>query len=457
MIKALSSSLSLRLLGILMVTAVLVVAILIALFSKGLSGQWRRSIEPHLIQYTHYVQQDLGSPPRPARAAAIARRLPINIYIYKNNTLDYSTSRQPLDLEQLDFKPGRMHDKKHPQPVLPGRPQATFSVAASNNRHTRKHVLRSTDGIYTVYYDLNKHKPRGARVSRIADELLYALIALGLVFGSSYLLIRWQLSPIRQIQKSVGIMAGGQLDHRINRQGHGDLDVLSTSIDSMAQKIQAMLDAKRQLLLAISHELRSPVTRARITTELLPESKNRDRLLDDMADMERMITDIMESEQLQAGHSILNREDLSLTQLFKDELARLAPDSTLQFNQVAETINFSGDATRLRIMLRNLVLNALQHGKSDNGDTQLEVSLIATGETITLTVADQGPGIAAEHINEVGDAFYRPDPSRSRATGGFGLGLSLARLIAEAHGGSLDIDSDPKSRPGTRVVISLPC
>ncbi|ASJ71385.1 sensor histidine kinase [Granulosicoccus antarcticus] len=450
MIKALSSSLSLRLLGIFIVTSALVIMILVTLFSRGLSGQWVRSIRPHLVQYIQYVEQDLGSPPEPDKADAIAGRLPVDIHIYRQDILLHATTESPLDVDDLEFEPVGKNRKKH----LEAKFGSDLSRITISPRGGPQQVLRIRDGEYTIYFDLRTPSPRHGRFN---DELLLALAALAIVLTSSYLLIRRQLSPIRQIKKSVGLMSDGNLNHRIARRGRSDLDNLANSIDAMAARLQAILDAKRQLLISVSHELRSPITRARINTELLPDSRIRDRLQDDLADMERMIRDIMESEQLQNNHSVLNTESLDLNQLFRNELEHIAPGIELQVAKEATSLLMIGDAARLRILLRNLVLNALQHGKNDDGTVSLSVSLEASADRIRLTVSDQGPGISREHLDDVVTPFYRPDPSRSRETGGFGLGLTLARLVAEAHDGTLSIDSDPSISSGTRVLVELPC
>lgn len=461
MIRALSSSLSLRLLGIFIVTSTLVMIILISLFSRGLSSQWGRSIRPHLVQYVQYIQQDLGYPPSPAKSDVLARQLPVDIHIYRDNQLIHSTSNRLLDLANLEFEPvGKRWKSRADAPADTKKQPSAFPDILTDSSRTPQgnpeRILRIRNGDYTLYFDLREPRPRRGRLGRLNNELLLALLLLTVVLGSSYLLIRRQLSPIRQIQKSVGVMSDGNLGHRINRTGSSDLDKLSNSIDSMAARLQAMLDAKRQLLIAISHELRSPITRARINTELLPDSRQRERLLEDLADMERMIRDIMESEQLQSRHSVLNRETLDLGDLLLEELEHIAPATQLRRLPDERGLTFTGDAARLRIMLRNLVLNAQQHGKSPDGSLALGVTIEGAGENLRLTVTDEGPGIGEEHLSEISAPFYRPDASRSRETGGFGLGLTLARLIAEAHGGSLTIDSKPTVRRGTRVVVLLP-
>lgn len=464
MIRALSSSLSLRLLGIFVVTSTLVIVILISLFSQGLRSQWARSIRPHLVQYVHYIQQDLGYPPAPERADILAQRLPVDIHIYRRDALIHATSSRLLDLDKLEFEPvgkrwkNRYKESSEHSPETDSKrpPPTILAGSFRTSRNSPQRILRIENDDYTIYFDLREPRPAYSRFYRFNDELLLALLLLAAVLGSSYLLIRRQLSPIRQLQKSVGLMSEGNLSHRINRAGNSDLDKLSNSIDSMAARLQAMLDAKRQLLIAISHELRSPITRARINTELLPASRQRDRLLEDLSDMERMIKDIMESEQLQGQHSVLNRETLDLGSLLLEELEHIAPGTPLQRLSDTTELQISGDAARLRIMLRNLVLNARQHGKSADGSIHLQVSIEGSGTNLRLTIADQGQGIGKEHLEEITAPFYRPDASRSRETGGFGLGLTLARLIAEAHGGSLSISSDPETRKGTRVMVTLP-
>ena len=470
MIKALSRSLSLRLLGIFIVTAILIVLLLIALFSRGLNSQWKRSIQPHLLQYVQYVQQDLGSPPDPIRAQLIAESLPVVIYIFNGDEFVFSTNGVQPSLDSYQFKSIPI-DRMMARSKLSNNKEYkkdtnSLQAAISGHDYPNGRILRIEQNGYRVYYDLHQQlRQRGAH-RKHGDELLIALAALAALLGASYYLIRRQLAPIRQIQNNVSHMANGELEHRINRAGHSDLDELANSIDGMAARLQAMLDAKRQLLMAISHELRSPLTRAKIATELLPESRNRERLEVDLRDMERMITDIMESEQLQSNHTILNLEPLDIVALAQKELGVISPSTTLSVttDQIgtrssgdtnAATL-IEGDPTRLRILLRNLVGNALLHGKNDKGIAHVDVALLIQPNTVQLQVNDQGPGIASEHLSAVKEPFFRPDASRSRNTGGFGLGLTLANLIAQAHGGSLDVHSDPDNKPGTQVTVTLP-
>ena len=448
-------SLSLRLLGVFIITALLVVALVIVTFTRGLGSQWERSIRPHLIQYIQYVQQDLGNPPSYERAEALAQRLPVAISIYRSGELQYSTGSIGHEVVLLHYRPLPSHlRKRFKQGHQPAAPRVATIVRISERserRHQQNPVIRIDQGAWTFFYSLDR--PDTLRAHH-GNELWIALTILAALLLGSYLIIRRMLSPIRRIQSAVGEMAGGHLDVRASIHGKDDLAALGNSIDAMAGRIEAMLDAKRQLLLALSHELRSPVARARVATSLLPESLNRDRLERDLKEMERLINDIMESEHLQ-HHAVLNRQWINIDDILVDECTSLSPLIKVSLPST-RPVQLNADASRLRILIRNLLSNALQHGKAEETESPVRAILKMDATTVILRVEDDGPGVTAAHLSRLTEAFYRPDDSRSRVSGGFGLGLTLASLIAEAHGGSISIDSFPETTPGTRVTVKLP-
>jgi len=295
MIRALSSSLSLRLLFIFILATILLLFILVTSFASGMDGQWRRTIQPHLVQYVQYLQQDLGSPPSSLRADQLSQSLNVDIYIYQQDELVHATNEKQLALNSLNFV---TVTNRLPQTMREKIVETGIKAYISRGKHFRRPILRIDQDQHSIYYDLGTENRQTSYSGRPNFELTKAIIGLSLVLLASYFAIRHLIRPIRQIQSSVHRMSNAELSHRINRSGNSDLDELAHSIDGMAERLEALLDAKRQLLMALSHELRSPVTRARITTELLPDSRNRERLIDDLSNMERMINDIMESERL---------------------------------------------------------------------------------------------------------------------------------------------------------------
>jgi len=485
--RAASRSLSLRLLGIFALATVLSLAILVVFFSKGLGSQWRNTIQPHVVQYLSYIQQDLGDPPDPLRAQALSDRLPVDIVIYKAGSLFFSSDQPAPAVRDLRYR--RIPLSRIGRGSGAERPEGT--VAISRDGGERNSVLRFERDGYTAYYRFGRgpsssrasrddprnagvlsgssstpgptHK-RSSRRDRFSHELAWALLAVAIVMGASYGLIRRLLSPIGRIRRGVGRMTRGDLGERVGLRGHDDLAVLGNSIDTMAERIEAMLDAKRQLLMALSHELRSPLARARLALELLPESSRRDTIEEELREMQTLITEIVESEQLQQAYAVLNRAPVDLAKLVQEESdGHEAVESIVETDlDPDEDVDVDGrfvliaDAARLRILVRNLVANALLHGRSSDGKAVVHVTLTATRHELILEVADAGPGIPPDDLSRITDPLYRPDASRSRSTGGFGLGLTLARSIAEAHDGSLQVDSEPAVRPGTRVRVALP-
>jgi signal transduction histidine kinase len=215
-----------------------------------------------------------------------------------------------------------------------------------------------------------------------------------------------------------------------------------------------MLDAKRGLLLAISHELRSPLTRARLNTELLPETEelhaSREALLRDLALMRDLVTDLLESERLSARHAALHREAVDLKSLAQEVLGSL--DQPVQQDLGGALPTLWLDPARVRLLLRNLLDNALRHSADATQAPLLRISATAQGG-VELSVRDFGAGVPPAQLTQLAQAFYRPDAARSRDDGGVGLGLYLCKLVVLAHGGTFAIAN---ALPGFVISVALP-
>jgi signal transduction histidine kinase len=283
--------------------------------------------------------------------------------------------------------------------------------------------------------------------------LIFSVVGLTMLL-LLYLAVRWLFRPIKWMQEGTARIGRGELDYRIPVKRRDELGDLTKDINRMADDVQGMLEAKRQLMLAISHELRSPLTRAKVALELLDDEAVRQNILEDIDEMGRLIADLLESEALNTRHAILRREPTDLGELVQ---AVIDTDFAEQRSRIGlllpdESLEGPLDVTRVRLLVRNLVENALRY--SPPGDEKVQIGASRSGEHLELCVRDQGDGIPAEHLERITEPFYRADPARSRATGGIGLGLYLCRLIAEAHGGALHIDSQPGC--GTVVTVTLP-
>jgi signal transduction histidine kinase len=207
-------------------------------------------------------------------------------------------------------------------------------------------------------------------------------------------------------------------------------------------------------MLAISHELRSPLTRSKVALEFLEDNSIRQNLLEDIEEMERLITDILESEALNTRHASLRREEAELSGIVRSILETDFSHQAHRIEFLAPTNYFAGefDLTRIRLLLRNLLENALRYSPEEGEPVRIELG--KQGKGVFIRVTDHGPGIPAEHLERITEPFYRADPARSRHTGGFGLGLYLCRRIAEAHGGELLIRSQPGQGAEVTAVLN---
>jgi signal transduction histidine kinase len=207
----------------------------------------------------------------------------------------------------------------------------------------------------------------------------------------------------------------------------------------------------------MSHELRSPLTRARLHAELLPDDPQapeiqgaRSALLRDLGEMRDLITDLLESERLTSPHAALNLEITDMGELVR-ELVSSMPDAAALRLDLPELPPLTVDRTRMRLLLRNLLDNALRHGGTAAQPPELELRELAHGWQIR--VRDFGPGVDEGQLQHLTEPFFRPDAARQRATGGVGLGLYLCRLVAQAHGGSMSLRN---AHPGLEITVRLP-
>lgn len=438
----LRQSLALRLLLIFLLVSACLVALLAATLARGFGEQWRGSIGPHLSQYLHYIHEDIGYPPDIERAKALTTRLPIHITIDGPEGV-FSTHERGLEFDKLEFYDDFNRWRER-------RPR--YSDLQAEHRHLRfgelddRAVLRNQIGDYTLYYEVLHADKRDIG----ASAFLHTLGWLAAILGLAYWMLRRMLRPVHDIKHGVARMGAGELDYRVPVRADNDLGKLAGSINQMSADIEAMLDAKRQLLLALSHELRSPLTRAKVAVQMLEPTATQQSLDEDLNEMQALISEILEAERMNGRHAALNLTEVdpaALLQGMADEYA----DRGVEAKLAGGLPKMRADETRLKLLLRNLLNNALTHSREADRAPQLLARTRAGA--LQIEVRDFGAGIEPQHLQRLTEPFYRADSSRTRATGGFGLGLHLCRLIAEAHGGALSIESELGAGSCMRVTL----
>lgn len=401
---------------------------------RALQGGWQAFARPLLADYVDRLAAEVGSPPSEARARALAERLPLRVRI-EGPVLRFDTHPEEAVRDEAR-KDGRRWSNG----------ERTFDAEGWG-------LTRPTADGHRVLFSLAR-PPESWRARGIGWITLGALLVLTLL---AYAAVRRLLRPLEDITIAVERYGRGEFGQPIVVRRHDELGDLAARINLMASSLHGMLEAKRGLLLAISHELRSPLTRARLNAELLGESAERAALLRDLGEMRELITGLLESERLGEGHAALQREPTDLAALARELKATAFADCDLDLELDERLGAVDVDPMRVRLLWRNLVDNARRHGAAAQAPTlflRREVggdgSDAADAARWALGVRDFGPGVSDEQLGRLGDAFYRPDSARTRAAGGVGLGLHLCRLIARAHGGELRLRN---ARPGLEVAM----
>ena len=424
-------SLSLRLLLLFVVAGIVLGIVFQFMLGYAISSHIIEKGTPHLKQYFSYIQSDLGSPPSIERAKKLVAKLPIDIQI-SNGKASWSSSTDTPELDDLHT----YNDNKLPQ--------QTVNIGFERGQSTVQIIEGDTQAILWT-------NPR-KESRRSGNSLLFGLLFLLVILATLYWLIRRLFRPIQTIQRSVKSIGSGDLSHRIPSLRNDELGELAGSINQMTDDIEQMLEAKRELLLAISHELRSPLTRAKVSTALLEDSPIQANIARDLREMENMISELLEAERLKGQHQQLQKIDVSLNEIVMSVIDEYFPEAQLDLRLAEDLPAQSLDPIRMRLVTRNILDNALKHQTTDS--QSVRVSTKATKVSGVLQIQDFGRGIPKEHIPHLTEAFYRVDASRQRKTGGVGLGLYLVKRIIDAHQGQLKIDSEEGS--GTTVTITLP-
>jgi two-component system OmpR family sensor kinase len=293
-------------------------------------------------------------------------------------------------------------------------------------------------------------------------RLTVLLVVLCVIALGSIPLARSIAAPIEKLTRAAQALGAGDLSTRAQVRAKGEVGELARAFDEMAERIEAQVRSEKELLANVSHEVRTPLARIRVALELAAEGDlDRARRFlgeigSDLDELDRLVEDVLATARLDlAAHGgvAIRREPVDLAAVAADAARRFAerwPVRTLETEAPAALPPVSGDPALLRRLLDNLLDNAAKYSEAP-----APVRLSARGEpgAAVLEVKDRGIGISAEDLPNLFTPFFRTDRSRTRNTGGVGLGLALARRIARAHGGDIEVASEVDKGTVFRVRI----
>lgn len=271
--------------------------------------------------------------------------------------------------------------------------------------------------------------------------------ALGsLVAIAALLAIYREARPLRELARAVSDFSGNASPQPVRARGAPDIRKLVTAVNEMQARIAALVKGRTVLLGAISHDLKTYITRLRLRAEAIESDEQKEKAVRDLDDMTVLIDDALAVAR--GGTVFDRREAVDLRKIVGDVVADSPPARVTARATSPLCASVSGDPVALRRLVANLVDNALQHAHT------CTIEIQHTARSVILHVDDDGPGIPEAERLAIFEPFYRLEPSRSRATGGSGLGLTIAKQIVESHGGSIAIGTSPQK--GARVAIVLP-
>jgi len=307
-------------------------------------------------------------------------------------------------------------------------------------------------------------EPRQAEfLSRVRSTLLIgALAAMGVALLVGGLLFRSIIAPLRHLTAASQAIAAGDLSARAPVRGRDEVAQLAESFNRMAESLARAEEARRNQTADIAHELRTPLTVIQGTLEAMVDGvypANRENLLAALAQVRtlvRLVEDLRILALADAGQLRLHRAPLDLRPLLQEVVEAHRPQAqergiALDLEAPPALPLVLADRDRLAQVMGNLLGNALRY-VPEGGHVTVRVE--DRGREVAVAVADDGPGVPEEDLDRLFDRFWRGDPARTRATGGSGLGLSIARHIVEAHGGR--IWAEPTPGGGLTVVFTLP-
>lgn len=296
-------------------------------------------------------------------------------------------------------------------------------------------------------------------------------IALLLAAGSGYWLAGRGLSPIQRMADEAEAIHAGRLDARLPVDNpHDEPGRLAIAFNALLARLEAAFGELRRFTADASHELRTPLTVIRSVGEVglrEPHSEAEYRnligtMLEEVDRLTLLTTMLLELTRAEGGSATMKRNPIDLRDLIRDAagfLGVLADEARvrIELDLPADPVSVIGDWTMLRQALVNLLDNAIKHSPPG---AVAALACRVQGDLVEATVSDQGEGIAAEQLRRIFDRFYRVDAARSRQdgnrSGGFGLGLAIARWAVEAHGGRIEVESTPGQGSVFRIVLPAP-
>ncbi|HIZ99435.1 MAG TPA: HAMP domain-containing histidine kinase [Candidatus Janibacter merdipullorum] len=327
-------------------------------------------------------------------------------------------------------------------------------------------------GNYDLYfiYPMDQEQTTLGIISR--SFILGALFLIGLVSAIAYIVTSTVVTPVRRAAAAAERLSAGHLNERMSARGHDDLALLGQSFNDMADNLQTQIRqleglsrVQQRFVSDVSHELRTPLTTIRMAADLLHASRDdmdpvtgrsAELLHDELDRFEELLADLLEISRYDAGAAILEQDPVDLFAIIErvvtstESIADTRGSEVTVHRTSGQEAVAEVDSRRIERVLRNLVVNAIEHGEGE----PVDVWVGSDDDGVAVVVQDHGVGLKAGEASLVFNRFWRADPARTRTTGGSGLGLAIALEDARLHHGWLQAWGEPGQ--GSRFRLTVP-
>ena len=313
-------------------------------------------------------------------------------------------------------------------------PFMTISVATKSGSHPTW---------LNVYSMIPPTSPAVAIPSLITIAIMAVLLVVIVIF-----MVRRATRPVAKLADSAERFGRGEEVGLLPEMGPEDIRQATRAFNQMQERLTRFVKDRTRMLAAITHDLRTPITSLRIRAEMIEDEEAREKILETLAEMQSLTEAALDFARQEASDEPTRSIDLvALVDSLCADLADVG--QAVEFkNNMPERLPYACHPLALKRALRNVIENAVRYGE------QAEVDISFTDQEVCINVSDKGPGIPEDEREQIFEPFFRLEESRSRETGGIGLGLAIARTIIRSHGGDITISDGDQG--GARFSLCLP-
>lgn len=371
-------------------------------------------------------------------------------------------NRLGFEIQQVQRAGGGLRD---PNSANEEFPVFRSEIELSSNSYPIRFANASGD-VYTLQADRGFVRAfeaeQRAAIASINRQVSLAAVGVAILAGlMAFWLSRRVVEPVRKLETAAMDLEAGNLGRRVDVASPDEIGSLARAFNNMAIAIERNENLRKQMTSDVAHELRSPLNNITGYLEAIadgvvePDEATISSLRDEADLLVRLVADLEQISLADAGRQVLHREPVALGPVVAAATAMMGPRAASRGIELlcdsSTTLHVDGDPDRLGQVVRNLLENAITH--TPHGGA-VRVQLAAIDDQAVLTVTDSGPGIPDEHLPLIFERFYRVDASRTRATGGAGLGLAIVQQLVQVHGGF--VSASNAETGGARITVTLP-